>query len=442
MSKIARLIFSVSALLASSSVHAQLAEKPLPRPDRWAIIHADTLLARADQPARKNMSIIVHNDKIESVRPGSVRAEDLQGVAANSVTVIDLPGKFVMAGLMDAHVHVGNPTLPVAMENARSKVAAGATTVRDAGSDPAIIFPLRDAINQGLAVGPRILASGSLISVTGGHGDTRNGDWHAIMEPPVFTSGVCDGVGECERAVRKQIQFGADQVKMVATAGIMDNANVGMDQQFTNEEMEAIVATAHLMKRKVMAHAIGTIGIKAAVHAGVDSIEHGYELDDEGAEMMKRQGTYLIATLEAPTELMRWVKGTKKATFPLSDTSVKKLLALPESKPGYIGRQVRLASRHGVKLGIGTDFGGSPSDEMVLMVREGGITPQEALKAATLGNADLFGISDIAGSIEPGKSADIVAFDGDPIEQIENATKIAFVMAQGREVVGPGFVLP
>ena len=428
--------------LMSSRADAQLAEKPLPRPDHWTIIRADTLMARADQPAAKNMSIVVHNDKIESIRPGSVRPEDLAGVPPGNISVVDLPGKFVMAGLMDAHVHIGLGTLTFAMQNARSKVAAGATTVRDAGSDPAVIFPLRDAINQGLAVGPRILASGALISVTGGHGDGRNGDWHAAMEPPAFDGGICDGVEECQKAVRKQIQFGADQIKMVATAGIMDDANVGMDQQFTDEEMKAIVTTAHMMKRKVMAHAIGTVGIKAAVQAGVESIEHGYELDDEGAEMMKRHGTYLVATLEAPTELMRWVKGSHPAGMRFSENSRRKLLALPEAKPGYIGRQVRLAVRHAVKLGIGTDFGGSPSDEMVLMVREGGISAQDALKAATIGNADLLGISDIAGTIEPGKSADIVAFEGDPRDQIENATKIAFVMAQGREVVGPGFILP
>jgi len=428
--------------LAATSANAQLAEKAPPKPDRWTIIHADTLMARADKPAQKNMSIVVHNDKIDSVRPGNVRPEDIVDVAPATVTVIDLPGKFVMAGLMDAHAHIGFGTMPKAMQTALSKVVNGATTVRDAGSEPTIIFPLRDAINQGLAWGPRILASGMPVSVTGGHADGRNGDWHAMMEPPAFTGGICDGPEECERVTRKQIQFGADQVKMMATAGILDDANVGMDQQFTEDEMKAIVTSSHLMRRKVMAHAIGTIGIKTAVRAGVDSIEHGYELDDEGAEMMKRQGTYLVATLEAPTEVMRWVKGTKAATMPLSENSRKKMLALPEAQPGYIGRQVRLATRHGVKLGIGTDFGGSPSDEMVLMVREGGISPQQALEAATIGNADLLGISNIAGTIEPGKSADIVAFDGNPLDQIENATKIAFVMAQGREVVGPGFVLP
>lgn len=433
MVSVATASFAQGAILGPSSEKA---------PDRWTVIHAGTLMANADEPVQHNVSIVIHNGKIDSIRPGMIDAAAVQGAPAGAVEVVDLGDKFVMAGLIDAHVHIGIGDLVSAMKNAREKVLGGATTVRDAGSIPEVIFPLRDAINAGLAVGPRILASGSPLTTTGGHGDFRNGDFQASLHPPAFSSGVCDGVDECEKIARRQIQLGADQIKIIDTAGVVDNSDTGLDQQFTNEELVAIVTVAHLMKRKVMAHAIGTEGIKAAVRAGVDSIEHGNYLDDEGAKLMKERGTYLVATLMAPTDVLRRVMHPKPGERPLSENTRNKVLRMPEAQPGGIGRQVKIASRYGVKLAVGTDFGGTPSDEMVLMVEKGGITPMQALHAATIINAELLGISKIAGTIEPGKSADIVAFDGDPRQNIENATKVSFVMSQGHEAKGPGFILP
>jgi imidazolonepropionase-like amidohydrolase len=411
-------------------------------PDRWVILQAGTLMADASKPIARTVSVVVKNDKIESVRAGFVDASALTGVSAAQVTVVDLKDKFVMAGLIDAHVHVALVSWPAALRNAKQMVVAGATTVRDAGSTPEVIFPLRDAINQGLAFGPRILASGAPISTTGGHADFRNGNFLQELAPPAYTSGICDGEGECLKKTRMQIQLGADQVKVIATAGVLDNSDTGLEQQFTDAELRAIVDASHLMKRKVMAHAIGAEGIKAAVRAGVDSIEHGNYLDDEGAQMMKKQGTYLDATLNAPDVVLKAALHPAPGTPTMSQNSLNKVMRMPEAQPGGIGRQVILARKYGVKIAVGTDFGGSPSDEMILLVKNGGMKPQEALLAATVSNADLLGITDRVGTIEAGKSADIVAFTGSPLEDIANSKKISFVMSQGHEYVGPGFQLP
>lgn len=437
---VALLGVSGTALAQADSVLAPKAEKAV---DRWTIIHAGTLMADAGKPIAKNASVIIKNDKVEAVREGFVGAEAAgKGVAPDSVAIVELRDKFVMAGLIDAHVHIGFGDWSAAFRNAREKVLGGATTVRDAGSSPEVIFPLRDAINRGLVVGPRILASGAPITTTGGHGDFRNGNFQASLAPPAFSSGVCDGDGECAKVTRRQIQLGADQIKIIDTAGVVDDSYTGLDQQFTDAELHAIVDASHLMKRKVMAHAIGADGIKAAVRAGVDSIEHGNYLDDEGAKLMKERGTYLVATLEAPTDVLRRVREPKPGDRPIGENTRRKVLAMPEAQPGGIGRQVKVALRYGVKMAVGTDFGGTPGDEMVLLVRQGGMTAPAALRAVTLTNAELLGISDKAGTIEPGKSADIVAFDGNPIDEIEAATRVVFVMSQGHKFKGPGFQLP
>lgn len=431
---------SGQALAQADSVLAPKAEKPA---DRWKIIHAGTLMADASKPVMKDASIIVKNDKIDAVRPGFVGAEAIgNGGAPANVAIVELRDKFVMAGLIDAHVHVGAGDLTAALRNAREKVMGGATTVRDAGGAPEIIFPLRDAINRGLVVGPRILASGAPITTTGGHGDFRNGNFQASLQPPAFSGGVCDGDGECAKVTRRQIQLGADQIKIIDTAGVVDDSYTGLDQQFTDSELRTIVEVSHLMKRKVMAHAIGAEGIKAAVRAGVDSIEHGNYLDDEGAKLMKAHGTYLVPTLEAPTDVLRRVRNPKRGDRPISENTRMKVLGMPEAQPEGIGRQVKVALRNGVTLAVGTDFGGTPGDEMVLMVRQGGMSAAAALRAVTLTNAELLGISAKTGTIEPGKSADIVAFDGNPIDEIEASTRVVYVMSQGHQFKAPGYQLP
>ena len=432
-----------AAALAAVAPAAALAQAPAKPADRWTIIHAGTLMADAGKPSKSNQSVIVRNDRIEAIRDGFVGPEAATGAAPGSVQVVELKDKFVMAGMIDAHVHLGMGAFSGALKLAQAQVMGGATTVRDAGSDPKVIFPMRDAILQGMAIGPRIMASGDLISTTGGHGDFRNGNWERILRPPGYESGVCDGVEECLKKTRQQIQLGADQIKLVATAGVVDDSYTGLDQQFTTDELKAVVDAAHLMKRKVMAHAIGTEGVKAAVRAGVDSVEHANELDDEGARMMKERGTYLVASLMAPYDVLRRVRDPSvQGQFPISENTKRKVLALPEAQPGGIGRQVKVATRHGVKIGVGTDFGGTIGGEVGLLVTEGGMKPADVLRAVTVGNADLLGLSDEIGTLEPGKAADIIALDGDPRQDIKAAAVPSYVMARGRQFKAPGYVLP
>lgn len=442
---IARALLAAGLVLPGAAwgqADSVLAPKALKPVDHWFIVHAGTLMAEAGKPLQHDVSVIVKNGTIDAVKPGFVGPETVAGAAPDAVSVVELRDKFVMAGLIDAHVHVGMADWVGALKNAREKVMGGTTTVRDAGSTPEVIFPLAKAIDQGLVVGPRILPSGAPITTTGGHGDFRNGNFQASLEPPAFASGVCDDVGECRKVTRRQIQLGATQIKIIDTAGVVDDSDTGLDQQFSDEELHAIVDAAHLMKRKVMAHAIGAAGVKAAVRAGVDSVEHGNYLDDEGAKLMKEHGTYLVPTLEAPFDVLRRVRNPDPNGRPLSQNTRNKVLRMPEAQPDGIGRQVKVALRNGVTIAVGTDFGGTPGDEMVLLVRNGGMTAEAALKAVTLINAELLGLSDTVGTITPGKSADIVAFDGNPLEQIEASTKVAFVMGQGHEFKGPGFRLP
>ncbi|WP_162536377.1 amidohydrolase family protein [Granulicella sp. WH15] len=439
-----RLFAALLLAFTAIALHAQSAPsvldvKAAKLPDSWYILHAGTLMADASKPVAKQVSVIVKNDKIDSIKPGYVDAASLGVAPPAIVQVIDLKDKFVMAGLIDAHTHIANGNLVSALRISREKILSGVTTARDAGSTPELIFPLRDAIAQSLAYGPRILASGAPISTTGGHGDFRNGNFLASLAPPAFSTGICDGEDNCRMKVREQIQLGADQIKIMATAGVADDSDTGLEQQFSDAELKVIIETAHLMKRKVMAHAIGQEGIKAAVRAGVDSIEHGIYLDDEGAKMMKEKGVYLDATLTALDDVVNLLHEGSPA---LSQNTKNKILRMPDEKPGVLGRQVRLAQKYGVKMAVGTDFGGTLGGEMVILVQKCGVPALDVLKADTLGNADLLSISDKVGTLEPGKSADIVAFNGSPIDDITLTTKPSFVMGMGHEYVAPGFKLP
>jgi imidazolonepropionase-like amidohydrolase len=435
---VALLVGALHASAIGQSAPAVLNATVAKLPDSWVIIQSGILMADASKPIATKVSIVVKNDKIDSIRPGLIDASALTGIDSTLVQVVDLKDKFVMAGLIDAHVHIGSGNLVGALRIAREKVLSGVTTVRDAGGVPEVIFPVRDSINLGLVHGPRILASGSPITTTGGHADFRNGNLEASLKPAAISSGVCDGEDECRMKVRQQIQFGADQIKVMATAGVADDSDTGLEQQFSDSELKVIVESAHLMNRKVMAHAMGTEGIKASIRAGVDSIEHGIYLDDEGAKMMRDKGVYLVATNTA----LNYVITLLNENSPLITQNTRnKLERIPDIRPGVLGRQVRLARKYGIKMGVGTDFGGTLSGEMVLLVQKGGIPALDVLIAATISNADLLGITDKVGTIEPGKSADIVAFTGSPIDDITNSTKIAFVMGMGHEYVGPGFQL-
>ncbi|MGD9599305.1 MAG: amidohydrolase family protein [Steroidobacteraceae bacterium] len=419
--------------VALSAVPAQAA--PAAPPDHYLVVHAGTLLAVPGRPPEREMSIVVRNDRIVSVGKGYIDAAAVQATTGAAVEVVDLRDRFVLPGLMDAHVHLaGEPSFgrhrtvrgdrnpPTGAEKAvnamiyaRRSLAAGFTTLRDLGSDDSSVFAVRNAIRQGRLIGPRILVAGSALAVTGGHGDTlpldETGDPQARLR-----DGTCDGPYECREAVRFQYKLGADVIKFTSTGGF--SSNTGLEPQFFPDEIAAIVATAHLLGLKAAAHAYSAVSIRQAVHAGVDSIEHGFLVDDEGLAMMKKAGTYLVPTLSA---------SYPPPIFKVPD---------PES--------VRIRSEHkaferayaaGVKIAFGTDAGtfahGDNAKEFGLMVRFG-MSPMDALRSATVATADLFGIARDVGTLEPGKLADLIAVAANPLDDVGALLDVDFVMKSGR----------
>jgi imidazolonepropionase-like amidohydrolase len=304
---------------------------------------------------------------------------------------------------------------------------AGFTTIRNVGADRNAIFALRDAINQGIVMGPRIRASGQSITPTGGHGD-RNGFRDDIFPHP--HSGVCDGVAECRRAVRTQIKYGADHIKYVATGGVLSITDTGTGQQFTDEEQIALIEAAHAMGRKVAAHAHGKTGMEAALRAGVDSIEHGSYLDEETADLFVETGAYLVPTLIAGHTVERIA--TERPDFYPPEVRQKALEVGPVMR-----NALRIAYEKGVKIAFGTDAGvndhGTNAYEAVLM-HEAGMPERAILISATVNAAELIGLFDFIGTIEATKDADIIAVRENPLEDISTLLEPTFVMARGNEV--------
>lgn len=355
--------------------------------------------------------------------------------------VIDLKSSFVMPGLIDSHVHLTSQQNPnsrleevtqssaeqamVGARYARRTLMAGFTTVADLGADNDAIFALRKATANGDVPGPRIIAAGSAISVHGGHGDV-NGFREDVMH--VLRPGsVCSGPADCRRAVREQVWLGADIIKITATGGVLSNTSAGLAQQFSDDELAAIVDAAHRMGRRVTAHAHGTDGINAFLKAGGDSIEHGTYLDAESIALFKKNGAYLIPTLEAGDFVAKVASGPNNFLTPAQ--SAKALEAGPKMLD-----MARRAHAAGVKIAFGTDTGvsahGDNAYEFVLLVRAG-LTPMEAIQAATVNAADHLQISKDAGALTPGHFADVVAVAGDPLADISVLQKVGFVMKQG-----------
>ena len=313
-----------------------------------------------------------------------------------------------------------------AEKNARLDLEAGFTTVRDLEADPRGIRALRDAIDAGDVEGPTIVNSGAQISVTGGHADLSAGmgeDFADAVRAKAIN--ICDGPDDCRRAVRAQIALGAEVIKFAATGGVLSNVAGGLGQQMTLEEMKAIVETAHSFGRKVAAHSHAVDGTKAALEAGVDSIEHGTFLDDEAIRLFKVKGTYLVQTMMAPVTALKQAHDGQ-----LSPAMVPKA----EAVSAVAMASHRRAIAAGVKIAFGTDSGvskhGQNAQEFALMV-EAGMTPISAIRAATVNAADLLGRSDQLGSIEPGKFADIIAVKGDPTVDVTRLERVDFVMRHG-----------
>jgi imidazolonepropionase-like amidohydrolase len=409
----------------------------------FSIVHAGRLLAEPGGAVLTERSIIIQDGKITGVVTGYVDAASAGATPDDTVALYDLKDYFVMPGFIDSHVHLTSENNPkgrlqaVEMSDAdraitgagyaRKTLEAGFTTVRDVGARGGdAIFAMRDGIARGDIVGPRIFASGSTISVTGGHGDGTQG-YRDDIAGMLHSTGVCDGVGSCRHAVREQVRRGADHIKLTATAGVLSNTSAGLEQQFFEDELGAIMDTAHSMGRKVTAHAHGVNGINAALRAGVDSIEHGTYLDNTSIRLFKRNGAYLVPTILAGVTVAEW------AADPDSH-----LLPPQRAKAAEVGPKMldmaRLAHAGGVKIAFGTDSGvsrhGDNAREFALLV-DAGMTPMEAITAATIAAADHLGQSDLIGSITIGKAGDLVAVKGDPLNDITELDDIDFVMKEG-----------
>lgn len=429
-----RRIAAVTAvLLAATPLAAQTAAPAL----KVKFIHAGALLAKPGEAPRGASTVIVRDGKVAEVRDGHVPPEA-------GAELIDLKDRFVMPGLVDMHVHFwgigGDPlrnrltalnrddgdNMMLAIDNARVTLEAGFTTVRDLGGNARGMRALREGIERRTVAGPTIVNAGNPISVSGGHGDPTNGMAETFADAVhAHTINTCDGADDCRRAVRQQVALGAQVIKYMSTGGVLSNVSGGLGRAMTEEEMKAIIDTAHGLGRKVATHSHAVAGTKAAIAAGVDTVDHGTFLDDEAIRAMKANGTWLVPTMMAPAAALKQARAgmLPPATIPKAEEAAAAAMASHAK-----------AFAAGVKVAFGTDSGvsrhGENAQEFALMVKAG-MTPAQALRAATVNAAEALGRSAAIGTIEPGKDADIIAVAGSPLDDVTRMEKVDFVMRHG-----------
>ena len=428
--KLTRLVTGPALLLVAALASAAAAGDA---PPKAVLIHAGRLVDTLSGTVKTDQDILIVGNVIKQVGPKVAAPDD--------ATIIDLRQRTVLPGLIDCHTHItGQPEnyytdrfrrSPIdaavrAHVYARRTLEAGFTTVRDVGADEYIDVALKRAIDEGKVVGPRMLVATLPASATGGHGDLSG--FSPYLRFNTF-SGVVDGVDAIRKLVRTNVKYGADLIKMLATAGVLSEEESVGAPQFSLEEMKALVEEAHMWGRRVAAHAHGAEGIKRAIQAGVTSIEHGSLIDDEGIRMLKEHGTYLVADIYNDD----WISTEfEKMGYP------EKII----EKERKVGRQQRenfqKAARAGVKLAFGTDAGVYPhglnARQFAHMVRWG-LSPMQAIQAATVNAADLIGWPDKVGAIAPGRYADLIAVDGDPTSDVTVLEKVGFVMKDGAVIV-------
>lgn len=429
-------------ILAAPAVSLQLfAQTPTIRPESPVghgimALKAARLIDGTGKPEITNAVVVITDDRITAV--GSVGEVQIPAGAK----VIDLGDVTLLPGFIDAHTHVigrvlGDPDGTDAVvkdyssfgailgtRNARNLLLAGFTTIRNVGAPNFDDMALRKAINEGWVPGPRMMAAGHAIGITGGHCD-ENG-YKPGLEDGGIKDGIANGPEEVRAAVRYQVKYGADVIKTCATGGVLSEGDAVGATQYTYEEMKALVDEATKLGRRVAAHAHGTEGIKIAVRAGVTSIEHGSFLDEEGAKMMAERGTYLVPTMMAGEEVEKLAKSGV-----LKGLMAEKALAAAAS----MRNAARLAHKYNVKIAFGTDSGviphGTNAHEFALMVEWGGLSPMESIMAGTMNAATLLGWEKNIGSLETGKLADIAAVPGDPLKDIHKMETAVFVMKGG-----------
>jgi imidazolonepropionase-like amidohydrolase len=417
--------FSSSAALAADDV---------------LVIHAGTLLAVPGEDPLTRQTLVVTGNRITDVQDGHIPAESISPDAR----LIDLSDRFVLPGLMDMHVHLLveiGPTTSLtrirestSMEafrgarNARVTLEAGFTTVRDLGGTPEAIYALRDAIKAGYVTGPRILAAGSALAATGGHGDV---DGYRPELLDLWTpQTICDGAIDCRRATRYAIKYGADWIKITATGGVLSDTATGLGQQMTDDELTEIMRTAHSLGRKVAAHAHGTDGVNAALRAGVDSIDHGTFLDRESIKLLRKDNAYYVPTLLPGQKVPAQMEGNPFFTEAIR---VKANQAAEQSMASFA-----LALNGGVNIAFGTDTGvtvhGQNAEEFGYMV-SGGMTSMQAIRSATVVTSQMLDLDEHLGTLETGKLADLIAVSGDPLEDISELRRVKTVIRNGQVIV-------
>ena len=402
--------------------------------DSKTLIHAGKLIDGKSDRVQSRISIVVDGNTIVDIQEGFISSNDFENY-------IDLRNHTVLPGLMDMHVHFGGEYLskaesPLKVEREMEAILAtqhalvtfksGFTTVRQVGDSGLVAISLRDAINAGKVIGPRIFAAGKTIATTGGHADPTNGKALDDYAYPLPEQGVVNGPYEVYTAVRHRYKDGADGIKITVTGGVLSPAKSGDNPQFTQEEVDAVVSAAKDYGMWVAVHAHGAEGMKRAIKAGVDSIEHGTFMDDEAMDLMIENGTYYVPTISAGV----WVAEKSKIDnfFP----------EIVRPKAASVGPQIsgtfKKAHKRGVKIAFGTDAGvqkhGTNWKEFVYMV-ENGMSEMKAIQSATMETAKLLRIEDKLGSIEEGKLADMIAVKGNPLDDISILENIEVIIKDG-----------
>jgi imidazolonepropionase-like amidohydrolase len=399
-------------------------------------LHCGRLLSMANDDVQTAVTVVVEGQRIARIERG-------YSVAPAGAETIDLKDKTVLPGLIDCHVHLEweqsrqSYTEKYVLNDAdiaynaemyaRRTLLAGFTTVRDLGGT-GVILSLRNAVNRGQVQGPRIIAAGKALSITGGHADPTNGAHWDLYAPPGAEEGVADGPDECRKAVREQVQRGADCIKVCATGGVLSLARDGRLPHYGEDELEAVVRTARDLGVDVAAHAHGDEGIRRAVDAGVVSIEHGTFMSDATMDAMVKKGTWYVPTLTAGWAV---TDSAQRAPGFFPEVVRVKALGIGPKIEETTGR----AYKKGVKIAFGTDAGVYPHGKNTLefgLMARAGIPAAAILRAATRDAAKMLHWDDRIGTVEPGKFADLVAVDGNPLTDIRAMERVVFVMKDGR----------
>ncbi len=418
-----------------------------PTAAQTVLIHAGTLLAHADRAPLREQTVVIEAGRIKSVKAGYVTAAGAG--LPEGTEVIDWRARYVLPGLIDSHVHLDSDRAGIeaqlgmltdsvaarayeAQVNAGKTLRAGFTTVRNLGDDDGVTLALRDAVRMGQVTGPRILDAGSAISATSGHMDAGLGFRDEFKSVLNQSGNLCDGADACRAAVRRQISRGVDVIKFASTGGVNSRIGLGLGAQMFEDEARAIVETAHLYEKMVAVHAHGADGIILALKVGADSIEHGTLLDDEGLKLFRKSGAYYVPTLSTINGYIERLAKNPDAYSPAVKAKI-------EWRIGITGKSLKLAHDAGVPIAFGTDAGvslhGRNADEFELMVKFG-MSPREAIHAATINASRLLGLESEIGTIEAGKVADLIAVGGDPLADVK-VLKAVQAVVQGGKLLNP-----